>query len=143
MPLSSIPQITLATVAYIAFTFPWAITWHIVLFRSFYETTGYFSEAPNFALGLLSIALQGALLSIGAQYVRLRGGPLAQGLKYALVAGALLWTCHVLAAAAKQPLLADWRYFLLETPYLAVQFGVYGLAVGWISQRMGGPAAER
>ena len=122
-------------IAYVAFTFPWALTWHIGLFRPFYEAVGYFSHEPSFALGFASIALQGLLLSALAPCVRMRGSTMARSMKYALVAGAFLWTCHVLAAAAKEPLLADWRYFALETPYLAVQFGAYGLAIGWIARR--------
>ena len=133
--------ILLGAAVYTGFAFPWAVVWHIALFRPFYEAAGHFGEAPNFALGFASIALQGLALSAFARHVSMRGCALARGLKCAYAAGAFFWTCHVLAAAAKEPLLADWRFFLLETPYLAVQFGVYGLAVGWI-QRMPKPAAS-
>lgn len=122
-----------ATLAYSAFTFVWAVLWHIVLFRAVYESFGYIDEDPNFALGLLAVVAQGAILS--ALFLRVNfgsGGAAARGMKFALSAGAFYWTCHVLAFAAKNDAANAPLFYLAETPYLLIQFAVFGFWLGKI-----------
>ena len=57
--------------------------------------------------------------------VRLPGG-----LKYALLMGLFFWTSHVLAFAAKNPSSDTGMFYLGETFYLCMQFGIYGLIIG-------------
>lgn len=125
----------LGALAYAVFTFAWAVTWHVGLFRPRYEAWGYIDADPNFALGLLSIVAQGLVLSWLYPRVRFGGGPTARGLKFGAAVGAFYWTCHVLAFAAKEDAANAPLFFVLETAYLAVQFGVFGALIGRIHAR--------
>ena len=124
--------ILLGGLAYLVVTFPLAVIWHVVLFESTYIELGYFTGEPSFLLGFLAILLQGLLLSAGFGWVRFEGTSTVRGLKFAPVTGLFFWTSHVLAYAAKNPLSAQPLFFLMETPYLGLQFGIYGLLIGRI-----------
>ena len=121
--------IFLGTLTYTLVTFPLAVVWHVILFKPFYESVGYFGGEPNFALGFLTILIQGVVLSAGYGLVRFSGRPTARGLKYALLMGLFFWTSHVLAFAAKHPMGNSASFYLLETLYLCLQFGIYGLLI--------------
>lgn len=122
----------LGTLAYTVVTFPLAVIWHVVIFQSLYNEFGYFDGEPNFLLGLASILIQGVILSSLYPYVSFRGTGLIQGLKYSLCAGAFLWTTHVLAFVAKQTVNGTLSFIAMESFYLFLQFGIYGLLLGVI-----------
>jgi hypothetical protein len=118
-------------------TFPLAVLWHVVAFRPLYETLGFFGrEEPSFALGLLAILIQGILLSYGYLKFGNLSKPIFGGLQYAGLAGLFFWTCHVVAFAAKHELSSIPLFFGMETVYLLLQFGLYGLALGLIYNRI-------
>lgn len=118
-------NIILGTIGYTIGTFVLAIVWHIVLFESQYKAFGYIESEPNFALGFTSILLQGLILS--AFYAHLRKKCDIPALKYACMMGLFFWTSHVLAFVAKQDVENAWLFVAMETFYLMLQFGLYGL----------------
>ena len=75
------------TLAYTLFIFPLAVIWHAVLFRGLYDRFGYFEGDPGFALGFLTIVIQGFILSLFYPHVSFTGGGVMHGLKYAAVLG--------------------------------------------------------
>lgn len=133
-------KLTLAgTIAYLFLTFPLAIAWHVVLFEDRYRQFGYFDSEPDFALGFATILLQGFVLALAYPCVRLKGPALVRGLKYALLAGLFLWSCHVLAFVAKQDVVNAAGFMLMESFYLSLQFGGFGLLLGWMGGRWPNP----
>jgi len=122
--------VLLGRLGYLVVTFPLAVIWHVVLFEPFYRSIHYFSDDPNFALGFLTILIQGFVLSVGFGLVKFEGTSLLRGFKYALMMGLFFWTSHVLASAAKNPLSDTPMFYLGETFYLCMQFGIYGLIIG-------------
>ena len=46
--------------------------------------------------------------------------------------GLFFWTSHVLAFAAKNALSATPLFFIVETLYLCLQFGIFGVLIGVI-----------
>ncbi|MCK5640468.1 MAG: hypothetical protein KAJ19_06710 [Gammaproteobacteria bacterium] len=124
--------ILLGTLAYVLVTFPLAIFWHTVLLKSMYLSFDYFGGEPSYAIGFISILLQGVILSFLYPHVKLKGMPAVRGLKYALLMGGFFWTCHVLAFAAKNSLSNTPLFYLLETFYLCFQFGIYGVLIAVI-----------
>ena len=64
----------LGTLAYTVVTFVLAVVWHVVLFEETYRTFGYLEGEPSFLLGLLSIFIQGLILSFLYPYVRRSSG---------------------------------------------------------------------
>ena len=125
-------KLILGTAAYTICTFSLAVVWHVLLFKERYESFGYFEGEPNFLLGLLTIVLQGALLSILFPMLKTKGTTLGRGLRFALITGAFFWTSHVLAFVAKQEVPGASAFIWMETLYLLLQFGVFGFCIGVI-----------
>ena len=102
------------------------------MFRGLYDSFGYFSGEPKFLVGLLTILIQGALLSALYPRVKLAGGGAVRGLKFAVIIGGFFWTSHVLAFVAKQATGEVALFIGMETAYLILQFGIFGLLVSRI-----------
>lgn len=125
----------LGTLSYTLVTFPIAVIWHIVLFKSLYLNFGYFGEDPSFILGFCAIVLQGGLLTWGFTRVSFRGSVSMQALKYVSWLGVFFWTSHVIALMAKSAPAQSIVFFAMETFYLGLQFGIYGLLLGAIHKK--------
>ena len=128
----NIKNIILGTVAYTVGTFFLAVVWHVGLFEEEYHSFGYFEGEPNFAIGLLTIFIQGVILSALFPRVRLQGNSLYRGLKFSLLVGTFFWTSHVLAFVAKQSVENVSMFTAMETIYLVLQFGLFGILIGAI-----------
>lgn len=129
-------KILLGTLGYAAVTFPLAYIWHLVAFKSTYESLGYFSrEEPILVLGFASILIQGVLLSL--IYPRLCSGTSVLGgaTTLFLVMGGYHWSMHVVAEAAKHKIEPLPTWFALETLYLCIQFGLGGLLLSLIYRK--------
>ena len=125
-------KLILGTIAYTVCTFSLAVGWHVLLFKERYESFGYFEGEPDFLLGLLTIVLQGILLSTLFPMLKSEGTPFRRGIKFALITGAFFWTSHVLAFVAKQKVPGVLTFIGMETAYLLLQFGLFGLIIGVI-----------
>ena len=125
-------KLTLGTAAYTVCTFSLAVVWHVFLFKERYESFGYFEGEPNFLLGLLTIVLQGVLLCVLFPMMKPEGSSFGRGFRFALLTGAFFWTSHVLAFVAKQEVPGTTAFIWMETLYLLLQFGVFGLIIGVI-----------
>ena len=128
-------SIIYGTLAYAFITFPLAVIWHVVLFKPEYESFGYFEGEPNFALGFLTIIIQGAVLSFLYPLVKLSSNGIVRGLKYSAIVGLFFWTSHVLALLAKQAVSTPLTFLFMESFYLLMQFGIFGLCVGLIFKK--------
>ena len=125
-------NLIMGTAAYSICTFSLAVVWHVLLFRERYESFGYFEGEPNFLVGLLTIVLQGILLCALFPMLKAEGSSFRRGLKFAFIVGAFFWTSHVLAFVAKQEVPGASAFIWMETLYLLLQFGVFGLIIGII-----------
>ncbi len=125
-------KLILGTAAYTICTFFLAVVWHVFLFKERYESFGYFEGEPDFLLGLLSIVLQGVLLCALFPMLKPGRSSFLRGFKFALITGAFFWTSHVLAFVAKQQVAGASAFVLMETLYLVLQFGAFGLCIGFI-----------
>jgi len=125
-------QITLGTLAYTLVTFPLAVLWHVVIFKEQYQTFNYIEGEPDFILGLITILTQGCILSCLYPFVSFQGKSVVRGLKYSLIIGLFFWTSHVLAFVAKQTVHSPVYFILMESFYLLLQFGIFGLFIGLI-----------
>ena len=128
-------KLILGAAAYTICTFSLAVGWHVLVFKERYESFGYFEGEPNFLVGLATIVLQGILLSMLFPMLRAEGSSFQRGLKFALIAGAFFWTSHVLAFVAKQNVPEVSAFIWMETVYLLLQFGLFGLILGAIHRQ--------
>ncbi len=113
-----------------------AIIWHIGLFEDQYLAFGYFKEEPNMVIGLLTILIQGIVLSYLYSFVTFSGTNFTKSLKYVFVIGLFFWTSHVLAFVAKQNVENEISFILMETFYLFLQFGLYGVCLALIAKNL-------
>ena len=125
-------QILLGTLAYIIFTFPLAVLWHMKIFRTKYMAWQYFGEDVKPMLGLCSMLVQGVVLSYGYSVLNIARVPLLSGICYSLLMGLFLWSVHVLATMGKNSKVRHFEFFAMETVYLAIQFLIYGIAISYI-----------
>ena len=128
----NVKRIGIGTAAYTGATFPLAVLWHVGLFKSLYESFGYFSGEPKFLVGLMTIIIQGAFLSALYPLVKLTGNGVVRGLKFAAIIGGFFWTSHVLAFVAKQAMGEVALFITMETGYLILQFGMFGVLISKI-----------
>jgi hypothetical protein len=125
-------KVVTGMLAYTFGTFALAVLWHVVLFETQYQTFGYFEGEPSLLTGLATIVIQGLILSILFPLVHLSGTSLVRGFKFALLIGIFFWTSHVLAFIAKQTVHNPGLFLTMETVYLSLQFGLFGLLIGLI-----------
>ena len=118
--------------AYTLVTFPLAVVWHVVLFEEKYRAFGYFEGEPSFLLGLVTIIIQGGILSFLYPFVAFSGNSITRGLKYSLLIGLFFWSSHVLAFVAKQVVTSSLSFVIMESFYLLLQFSIYGVLIGII-----------
>ncbi len=125
-------RIALGTITYTIGTFSLAVTWHVLLFEARYQSFGYFEGEPSFIVGFVTILIQGVILSVLFPMVKLSGTGVARGIKFSFLIGAFFWTSHVLAFVAKQTIQDVGLFIAMESIYLALQFGLFGLLIGTI-----------
>jgi len=125
-------KVALGTAAYTIGTFTLAVVWHVVLFEGLYRRFGYIEGEPNFVIGFATILLQGVMLSVLFPMFRIAGSGAVRGLKFAALIGVFFWTSHVLAFIAKQTIHDVSLFVTMETFYLVLQFGLYGVLIGLI-----------
>lgn len=122
----------LGTIAYTIGTFMLAVVWHILLFEDTYRAFGYIEDEPSFVVGFATILIQGAILSLLFPLFNSAGTAIVRGMKFALLLGVFFWTSHVLAFVAKQTVEDVTVFILMETFYLVLQFGLFGVLIGLI-----------
>ena len=125
-------QILFGTLAYIIVTFPLAVVWHMKIFREKYMGWQYFGEDVKPILGLASMIVQGVVLSYGYSILNVDHSTLLSGVCYALLMGLFLWSVHVLATMSKSSKVRHFEFFAMETVYLLIQFGLYGVIISYI-----------
>ena len=116
-------------------TFPLAVIWHVIIFENQYKTFNYIEGEPSFLFGLLTIVIQGLVLSFLYPLVTIQGKSIYRGLKYSLIVGIFFWSSHVLAFVAKQDMNSQWLFIVMESFYLLLQFGIYGVLIGLIYEK--------
>lgn len=124
-------KFTYSFIAYVVLVFIIATVWHLVLFKSAYSEVGL-RGSPIFALGILSILIQAAILSY--LYPRLFKGesPAKDGLKFGLIMGIFLGSYGVLAQAGKYDVGSVPTFLLLEGLFFVIQYAIVGTVIGLI-----------
>jgi len=122
-------KVLLSTVSYILLAFPLALGWHVGLFKDKYERFGYFEGNPNIPVGLATIVIQGFALALIYPLFHTGSAGATRALQFVGLLGLFFWTSHVLALVAKRNVPDAAAFILMETLYLAIQFGLYAVAL--------------
>jgi len=121
-----------ASLAFIVFTFPLAFLWHLKIFRTKYEQWQYFGGDAQPLLGLLAMVVQGVVLAVCYPFFAVTTLPFFNALAFSGFMLVFFWSTHVVSTMAKTKETRHWGFFTLETLYLVIQFGVFGVLLGLI-----------
>lgn len=129
-----------AVFAYVAATFMTQAVSHFVINVRHYSSISFFRADPIFALGFLSMLIQGAILSFF--YVRFAPAERSAliALKFSWIAGAFLMSYIALAEAAKYTLPSVASWIAVEAIAGFAQFTVFGLFLSLIHGGSGNAA---
>lgn len=117
-----------AILAYLVPTFALGFTWHLILFKDYYEALQIYRGDIIVPFGFLSIAIQGTIFAwiYARGFAGQAGGWLARGLRYAAIGALLSWSFTTLAVAAKNLMASVPDYLLIETAFTAAQWLMVG-----------------
>ena len=123
----------LATLAFIIAGFIIAFVWHLVIFKSVYDSLKIYSIEPIIPLGFTSFILEGLAFVYIFQFFRRGRKPLQEGLIFGLLAfGVLMGGVGALAEGAKHSTTSLSTWLILETSFFAITGAILGTIVGLI-----------
>lgn len=131
----------LSVAAYVLATFAVQAINHFVINAEHYAALGYERKEPIFALGLLSMLIQGAVFSYLFGWLSRAEGPPLRAVTFAWLAGSVLVSYEALAEAAKYQVPNVGTWVLVEALAGFAQFTLFGLLLGWIHRRASAPVA--
>ena len=117
----------LAVVGYIVATFVTQALSHFVVFKDHYDAVTYMMPNPIFALGIGSMIVQGAVLSVVYARSQFSGAGLGGALQLSWLLGAFLVSYIALAEAAKYAVPSVSSWIGVELLAGAVQFTLAGV----------------
>ncbi|MDA8180297.1 MAG: hypothetical protein M0T69_12340 [Deltaproteobacteria bacterium] len=131
----------LSVIGYIAATFATQATSHFLLFAQHYSAVPYIKSDPIFALGFLSMIIQGAVLSVVFAQSRFSGKSVFHGVVFAWLFGAFLVSYIGLAEAAKYAVPSVPSWIGVEFLVGSAQFTIAGIFLGLAHRRTTGSSA--
>lgn len=118
----------LGLAGYVIPTFALGFLWHLVVFAPQYHALQIYRPDVIIPFGLLSMAIQGAILSW--LFPRIMGDNrqtwLQQGLKFGLMVGLFAWSYSTIAVAAKHTMTSVPLFLELETGFTALHYAIVG-----------------
>lgn len=120
----------LAVIGYIAATFATQATSHFLLFAQHYSAVPYIKGDPIFALGFLSMIVQGSVLSVVFARSRFSGKSVFHSVVFAWLFGAFLVSYIGLAEAAKYAVPSVPSWIGVELLVGSAQFTIAGILLG-------------
>ena len=122
-----------ATLAFIIVGFVIAFVWHLVIFKSVYDSLKIYSIEPIIALGFISFILEGLAFVYIFQFFRRGRKPLQEGLIFGLVVyGVIMGGVGVLAEGAKHATTSLSTWLIVESAFYIITGAVLGIMVGLI-----------
>ena len=129
----NIKKYLFATLAFIIIGFIIAFVWHLVIFKSVYDSLKIYSIEPIIALGFISFILEGLAFVYIFQSFRRGRKPLQEGLIFGLVVyGVIMGGVGVLAEGAKHATTSLSTWLIIESAFYIITGTVLGAIVGLI-----------
>ena len=120
-------QFWLGVAAYVLPTFPLGYLWHLTWFASQYQALQIYRPDVIIPFGLLSMLIQGMLLSWLFPRIADKGASwLKQGLMFGAGVGLFAWSLSTIAVAAKNVMTSVPLYLALETGFTILQYAIVG-----------------
>jgi len=122
----------LAVLAYLAATFIIQAVSHFVVNAGHYAAVAHIRKEPIFPLGILSMLIQGSVLSYLYKRTVTDGRSISDAVRFAWLAGAFLISYIALAEAAKYSVPAVASWIAVEAIAGFAQFTFYGVLLSFI-----------
>ena len=123
----------LATLAFIIVGFVIAFVWHLVLFKSVYDSLKIYSIEPIIVLGFISFILEGLAFVYVFQFFRRGKEPVQESLIFGLVVyGVIMGGVGVLAEGAKHATTSLLTWLIIESAFYILTGIILGIIVGLI-----------
>ena len=136
-------KILQGTFAYVISTFLVQATSHFAISKAHYAAVGFLRAEPVFLLGILSMLVQGVILTHLYRHYAAGASDWMKGWKFGLLTGAFFVSYPALAEPAKYmvPSVSSW----MTTEAIAgfVQFSLFGLTVGRLFRTSDTEASRR
>ncbi len=128
----------LGLAAYVVPTFALGFLWHLVLFAQQYQVLQIYRSDIIIPFGLLSMFIQGAILSWLFPKIMSDGTNsswLLQGLKFGLLVGLFAWSYSTIAVAAKHVMTSVPLFLELETGFTVLHYAIVGPLIALAHRR--------
>ncbi|WP_434111342.1 hypothetical protein [Methylocaldum sp. GT1TLB] len=125
-------KIILGALAYIAVTFAVQAASHFGINTEHYAAIPHLRPEPIFALGIVSMVIQGTVLAWLYPHYYRRGRPVVEGCKFGIMTGSILVSYIALAEPAKYVVPSVPSWMAVEAVAGLVQFTLAGIAIGLI-----------
>ena len=123
----------LAALAYIVCTFLIAAPWHLVVFKPLYDELAIFTrQEPLISLALLSMLMQGLVLSYLYPLFARGTHSIKTGAAFGLLMGALFASSAVFAESGKQNVTSLPTWLAVESVCYLIQSTIVGAVMGMI-----------
>jgi hypothetical protein len=122
--------ILLGTLAYIVVTFVTQGVSHFAINHAHYTAVTFMRAEPVFALGIVSMIVQGVILTYLYPFYSGGASDWRRGLSYGILLGLFFVSYPALAEPAKFQVPSIPSWIGVETVTGLVQFGLFGLVVG-------------
>ncbi len=133
-----------AVLAYVFCTFLIAAPWHLVFFKPLYDELAIFTRRePIIPLGVLSMIMQGLILSYLYPVFARSKPSVKSGALFGVLMGVLLASSAVFAEAGKQYVTSLPTWLALESIYFLLQFTLVGAVIGAIYAKGAAPHGLR
>ena len=122
-----------ATLAFIIVGFVIAFVWHLIVFKSVYDSLEIYSIEPIITLGFISFILEGLAFVYIFQFFRRGRKPLQEGLIFGLIVyGVIMGGVGVLAEGAKHATTSLSTWLIVESAFYIITGAFIGIMVGLI-----------
>ena len=122
-----------ATLAFIIIGFLIAVVWHLLIFKSVYDSLKIYSIEPIIALGLISFILEWLAFVYIFQFFRRGKNPIQEGLIFGLIVyGPIMGGVGVLAEGAKHATTSLSTWLIIESAFYILTGIILGTIVGLI-----------
>src|SRR2546421_11434040 len=132
----------LAVLVYVVATFATQAESHFGVNAADYAAVTYLRPQPVFALGILSMLIQGSIMTYLYAHVPGAGGSIGHAVFFAWLVGGILVSYEALAEAGKYNVPAVGSWIAVELAAGAVRLSRYGARVGRVHVARVPPAGE-
>jgi len=122
-------------VAYLFATMSVQMLNHFVVNKQHYGAVSFLRAEPVFPLGITAMLAQGIILVWLFPRVRGNGSSFVEGIRFSLLMGIFLGSYMVFAEPAKYVVPSTASWMAVESIAGFIQFGVFGILLGWIHFR--------